>query len=79
MRLSVKLALALAPLSLTACGGPSNHIPIVDMTGVDPGRHSQDLAACDHERSTGQNGFIEIGNPIANCMRRKGYKVLVNG
>lgn len=69
------LAVLLAPLSLAACSGPQQ--PVVDLTGVDMGRYSQDQAACDRERATGQNGFIEAGNPLANCMERKGYKVLV--
>lgn len=62
---------------LSACGGGGAQPPVVDMTGVDPGRHSRDLAACAAERYTGQNGFIEAGNPLTNCMARKGYKVLV--
>ncbi|CAO4195773.1 hypothetical protein [Methylorubrum extorquens] len=60
---------------LSACAGPQQ--PVVDLTGVDMGRYSQDQAACDRERYTGQNGFIEAGNPLTNCMERKGYKILV--
>lgn len=60
---------------LVGCGAAQP--PVVDMTGVDPGQHSRDLADCDRQRYTGQNGFVEFGNPLSNCMERKGYKVLV--
>ena len=70
-------ALALLPLalSLAACvSGPQTpRMPIVDMTGVDVGRHSRDEAACEQERF--QTSF-SVGNPLTNCMERKGYKVL---
>lgn len=48
--------------------------PVVDMAGVDPVRLNQDLAACEEER---RNTFFSVGPPLANCMRAKGYKVLI--
>lgn len=69
--------LILLPLALTLAACNTVQQPVVDLTGVDMGRYSQDMAACDRERYTGQNGFIEAGNPLTNCMQRKGYKILV--
>ena len=72
----MRTLLALLPIvALSACTTPAQ--PVVDLTGVNMGRYSQDQAACDRERYTGQNGFIEAGNPLTNCMARKGYRILV--
>jgi hypothetical protein len=41
------------------------------MTGVDPGKHSRDLAECQRELVT---TLVHAGLP--SCMRAKGYKVI---
>lgn len=46
--------------------------PIVDKTGVDEGKYSHDLADCYHQMPA-----FAVGNPITDCMREKGYKILV--
>lgn len=63
-------------LFLSACSGPSApQMPVVDMTGVDAGRHSRDQAACEAERL--QTSFY-TGDFLAKCMERRGYRVLVS-
>lgn len=69
MRTLTLLALALV---LSACNTVQQ--PVVDLTGVDMGRYSQDQAACDRER---YETSFSVGNPLTNCMERKGYKILV--
>lgn len=54
---------------IAGCGVP---VPIVDMQGKDPVKTNQDLAYC---QSSTANTFA-IGNPIANCMKAKGYTLL---
>lgn len=48
--------------------------PVVDMAGVDPVKLNRDLADCEEYR---RNLTIGLGPPLANCMRDKGYKVLI--
>jgi hypothetical protein len=43
------------------------------MRGVDPGKHSVDLAEC----QTAPPALVELGNAVSNCMKRRGYTVLV--
>ena len=69
----MRTLIAIIPIALLV-GCAAVQPPVVDMTGVDPGRHSRDLAACDAERYEGK---FEMGNPLSNCMERKGYKILV--
>ena len=65
------LLLGVLAVGLTACGDPTP--PIVDMTGVDQGQYSRDLAYCTvRDRDT-----VVLGNRITRCMREKGYKILV--
>lgn len=67
---------ALTPVLLlvAACGGGGSiPSPIIDMTGVDVGQHSRDLAAC---HAQANRTSFALGNPVAHCMRDKGYSVL---
>lgn len=63
------MALFVAVVSLAACGVP---LPIVDMQGQDPVKTNPDLAYCQASTS---NTFA-LGNPIATCMRGKGYRLM---
>lgn len=47
--------------------------PVADIEGVDQVKYNRDLAACYEEK----RWATEMGNPIANCMKAKGYKILV--
>lgn len=55
--------------SLAACGVP---LPIVDMRGKDPVQTNDDLAYC---QASTANTFA-WGNPIATCMKGKGYRLM---
>ena len=46
----------------------------MDLDGVALGPYSQDLAYCTNNAAY---GVIDFGNKIAECMRAKGYKILV--
>lgn len=46
--------------------------PVVDMEGVDQAKYNRDLAACYEEKKFA----FEMGNPITNCIKKKGYKIL---
>ena len=65
-RIAVLLAVV---VSLAACGTP---VPIVDMQGKDPVKTNRDLAACQASTS----GTFAWGNPIATCMKAKGYTLM---
>ena len=67
MRITVLLTLGVA---LVGCGAMPELI--VDHTGIDEGRYSRDLADCTKHRA-----FVTVGHPDADCIRSKGYKVLV--
>lgn len=69
-RLLSLVAVMAAPLS--AC--TATPAPVVDMQGIDPAQHNRDLAACYEEKKYA----TEWGNPISNCMKAKGYKILVS-
>jgi hypothetical protein len=57
---------------LSGCAIPQPGV--YDIRGVDPVQYNDDLAYCrNHEP------FFSTGNPITNCMRDKGYKVLSPG
>lgn len=58
-------------LTIAGCG--TIPPPTVDMTGVDAGQHSRDLADCQLQAA----GIVALGNPISKCMEAKGYRVLV--
>jgi hypothetical protein len=62
-------------LLVSGCG--SSQPPIIDMTGVDQGQHSRDLAEC--TKAAGQK-IIDYtpGGFVSSCMKDRGYKVLVN-
>jgi hypothetical protein len=57
-------------LLVGACGPPPN--PVVDMQGKDPVKVNRDLAACQMETAD----VFAWGNPMAKCMRAKGYVVI---
>lgn len=48
--------------------------PVVDMEGVDQVKYNRDLAACYEEKRL----TIEMGNAVSNCMKAKGYTILVS-
>jgi hypothetical protein len=68
MMMRVALLLSVACL-LAACGVP---LPIVDMQGKDPVQTNRDMAYC---QSSTANSFA-WGNPIATCMKGKGYTLM---
>ncbi len=55
---------------LVGCDGPLPD-PIIDRAGVDEVQYNRDLAACHIGRPV-----ITAGSYVANCVTRKGYKVL---
>jgi hypothetical protein len=59
------VAIGLAALALAGCAVP---LPIVDMQGKDPVQTNRDMAWC----QANQPAFA-WGNPIATCMKAKGY------
>ncbi len=59
-------------LLLAGCGDPIPS-PIVDMHGVDPAKYNQDLAEC-HQIAS--NTAFAFGNPVTDCMKGRGYKIL---
>jgi hypothetical protein len=62
-------------LAVAGCGGPRAPVmPVVDMTGVNLAQHNRDLADCEERR---RNTSFSIGPQLANCMKEKGYKVLI--
>jgi hypothetical protein len=46
--------------------------PIVDMTGVDQAQYNRDLA-----KRVNHQPLFAFGNPVTQCMQKKGYKILV--
>lgn len=64
--------LALLGLGLAGCGETPR--PLVDMEGVDPVKHNRDLADC--YNSVGKQ-FFSWGTDTADCMKSKGYRVLI--
>jgi hypothetical protein len=54
-------------MMLTACAAT---VPIIDQAGKDPVQLNRDLAACQRETAD----TFSWGNPIANCMKKKGYR-----
>ena len=49
------------------------HEPMVDRMGVDDARYSRDLADCKQQSGP----FPGFSNPIATCLSKKGYQVLM--
>lgn len=68
MKMTLLLALGTV---LVGCSGVPE--PLVDHTGIDEGRYSRDLADCARTQP-----FIAAGNPDADCLRGKGYVVLLD-
>jgi hypothetical protein len=63
--------LALTGLVLLA-GCASSREPLIDHMGVSDAKYNSDLSEC---RGTG--GWFSFGSPVADCMKGKGYKVLM--
>jgi hypothetical protein len=66
----------LAPLAFALAGCSTNSAlepPVVDMSKVSPQKFAQDQAEC-QERG---KGAVVIGHPITDCMRDRGYTILV--
>jgi len=73
-KLGISAAVILGTLTLSGCVYQPPHFdPIPDMHGVDPVKYNEDLAEC-YKRPWG----IYVGNPVARCMKKKGYKFLVD-
>lgn len=64
---------ALAGATLTGCSTPE---PLIDRINVSDAKYNRDIAACRDETSGGWNPFG--GGSLAECMRAKGYHVLMN-
>lgn len=63
--------LILAGLALLAgCGGSRE--PLIDRMGVSDAKYNSDIADC-----RGGGGWFSFSNPVADCMKGKGYKVLM--
>jgi len=63
--------LAFAGLVLLA-GCASSREPLIDHMGVSDAKYNGDLADC-----RGSGGFFSLSSPVADCMKGKGYKVLM--
>ena len=57
-----------ALLALPGCAIP---LPIVDMQGKDPVQTNRDMAWCQANHPA-----FAMGNPIATCMKGKGYTLM---
>lgn len=74
MRIIMGLTLAVTTgLSLAACSQPE---PLIDKINVPDAKYNRDIAACREDTSS---SFIPFtGGSISDCMRSKGYHVLMN-
>ncbi|MEK7994570.1 MAG: hypothetical protein AAB403_12270 [Planctomycetota bacterium] len=59
----------LATWEVRCQGSPT---PIVDLRGKDPVKVNQDMADC----QVSHGNTFAVGNPIANCMKGKGYTLM---
>lgn len=59
-------------LTLSACSPFNAYRPNFDLHGVDLNRYESDLRDC--EMATVDAGF-SFGNPIAECMVKRGYRI----
>ena len=74
MRIILGLTLAAtAGLSLAGCASPE---PLIDRINVSDAKYNRDIADCRESTSGGFNPFS--GGSVADCMRGKGYHVLMN-
>lgn len=67
--------IALAGLALLALAGCSSHQPLIDHINVSDAKYSRDMAACRDATSSGWLPFA--GGSVADCMKGKGYTVLM--
>jgi hypothetical protein len=56
---------------LAGCISRQDMQPIVDMTNVDQQTYNKDISECNRDYVP-----VFIGNPIRDCMEKKGYKIL---
>jgi len=73
MKSSLSAFLALGYLALAGCTPFSAYRPNIDLRGVDLNRYEEDMRACETQ---GAGETFAWGNPIAECMARRGYKIL---
>lgn len=64
-----RLAAVALVLAFGACSGPPS--PIIDLEGRDPVQANRDMAWCQATHPA-----FAWGNPIATCMRDKGYTLM---
>jgi|GEM_PF-1838080 hypothetical protein len=73
MKASMSALLAAGYLVLAACTPFSAYRPNIDLRGADLNQYEHDMNDCE-ARAAGES--FAWGNPIAECMARRGYKIL---
>ena len=74
MRIMIGLALAATTgLSLAGCGSPE---PLIDRINVPDAKYNRDISDCREQTSGGYIPFS--GGSVSDCMRGKGYHVLMS-
>lgn len=68
----MRRVLMLAAAAALLAGCQATPAPIVDMQGVDQAQYNRDLAWCVNNQPA-----FAFGNPVTDCMRNKGYTILV--
>lgn len=68
----MKTAVIAGLLMVCGCTPFSSYRPNIDMQGVDRGQYESDTREC--ELDSAGAGFT-FGNPIAQCMVKKGYRL----
>ncbi|WP_151178627.1 hypothetical protein [Hypericibacter terrae] len=68
----MRRVLMLAAMAALLAGCQATPQPIVDMEGVAQVQYNRDMAWCVNNQP-----FIALGNPVTDCMRGKGYRILV--
>lgn len=71
--LSKTVGVGVLLMMVTVSGCSPVPAPIVDMEEVDPVQHNRDVADCYANMPA-----FALGNPVTNCMRAKGYRILVS-
>ena len=64
----------LLPIAVLLAGCSGQHDPLVDRLNVSDAKYHADIDACKQSSS----GFSLFGDPLAKCMRGKGYRVLMD-
>ena len=60
-------------LAFAGCTPFSAYRPNIDLRGVDLNRYEEDMSECEKQ---GAGETFAWGNPIAECMARRGYRIL---